>query len=305
MCPFPLSCREGVFLIFDAPMKKVVAYRFVIRAGSVVTVLSLLVLRLLAGQGGMTGVAEVFQGGCFLLLLYPLKGENSRQAVVQMLVFMSLMAAGECFPRWQSPVWQGALPLLLAAVYQERKRVWARGIMGENRLLYACLALTFRSLADGWLLLPLYLIMYALAYFGEAFHLEAWRNAIRRRSTGGRCDRAQMQNLFKRALHLLEKERPYLNPRYKEDDMAQSLFTNRVYLSQTINAIGGMNFKMLLNTYRVQYAIALIRKNPVMNIKQVATNSGFSSSNVFITAFRMVTGESPQQFLSRTRGEGP
>lgn len=286
-------------------MKKVVAYRFVVRAGSVVTLLSLLVLRLFTSQDWVDGIADVFLGGCFLLLLYPLKGENSRQAALQSLIFMLVMAAGECFPRWQLSIWRGALPLLLAAVYQERKRVMARGVMGENRLLYACLVLIFRYLANGWLLLPLYLIMYTLAYCGEAFHLEAWLKGFRYRNTGGRCDKAQMQVLFKRVVNLLEKEQPFLNPKYKEGEMAQALFTNRVYLSQTINAIGGMNFKMMLNTYRIKYAIALIRKNPAMNIKQVATNSGFSSSNVFIAAFRLITGESPQRFLSKTRGELP
>lgn len=288
-------------------MKKVVAYRFLIRVGSLLTVLALLAVRMVGSpiRYNPAFIGDAFLGGCFLLLLYPLKGENPRLAFAQSVVFMLVIAVGECFPRWRLLLWCVVLPLLLIAVYQGRKRILAKGVLGENRLLYAYLALILRAVAHGWPLVPLYLLLYILAYRGEPFHLESWLKGLRHRSVGGRCHRTQMTTLFEKVERLLDREKPFLDPNYREDEMAKTLFTNRVYLSQTINAVAGMNFKMLLNTYRVKYAIVLMKEQPFMNIKQVAANSGFNSSNVFIASFHLVTGEYPQQYLSKKREGEP
>lgn len=288
-------------------MKRVIAYRFVVRAGSVLAVLFLLALRFLGWPERLGHIrsGDAFAGGCLLLLLYPLKGENPRFAAAQSGIFLFIIGVGECLPGLRIPLWSWALPLLLAAIFRERKHPPSQSAMGERRWLYAYLVLALKSVAGGWPLAPLYLVMYILAYSGEAFNLKAWLGRIHRRTPKSGRDRSQMNHLFGRVESLLEKEKPFLDPDYKEGEMARALFTNRVYLSQTINVVAGVNFKTLLNTYRVRYAIALMNERPAMNIKQIASHSGFNSSNVFITSFKMVMGENPQKYLSRMRAEGP
>lgn len=288
-------------------MKKVVAYRFVIRMLSLLLVAVLPVLGMLADPGAawMARAGDACLGGCLLLLLYPLKGENGRHALLQAVLIAVLMVAGACQPLVHRILWSGGLPLLLALALWIRRCPASRGAARENRMLYAFLVLAFCGVGQGLPLVPFYAVMYVLCYSGNAFTLILYLSRFRRRSEAGKCDPAQMRFLFERAERYLAREKPFLDAHYREDEMAKALFTNRVYLSQSINAVAGMTFKMLLNTYRVRHAIALMRENPSLNIKQIAHSSGFNSTNVFLAAFRMIMGESPQQHLSKMREQGP
>ena len=288
-------------------MKRIVAYRFVIRLLSCAAVLFLLCWRWTVAPSLIwdRGVGDAFFGGCLLLLLYPLKGESALFAVLQAVLFVVLMAAGECLPRQHLLLWTCTIPLLLMIVLWERRRSMPRLVTKENRLFYTCLVLMLRPVGNGIPLVFLYVLMYVLCYYGSTFSLAGYLAHFKRRTEKGKCDPAQMRSLFERAEQFLVREQPFLNANYREDEMARALYTNRVYLSQTINAVSGMNFKTLLNSYRVRYAMALMREKPALNIKQVAINSGFNSSNVFVTSFRQITGENPQKFLSRMRERGP
>ena len=288
-------------------MKKIVAYRFVVRALSCVAVLSLIVLRLSGtpARAWYTVPGGAFLGGCFLLLLYPLKGENSRFAAIQAGMFTALMGMGECLPRLRHPLWSALLPLLLLVILWERRKSQPRLVARETRLWYALLVLVLQGFGDGVLLAPLYLLLYMLSFCGDAYNLMGFLRHSRRQQVSGKCDPAQMKVLFERIEALLSGEQPFLNANFREEELARTLFTNRAYLSQTINEVAGMNFKMLINTYRIRYAIALMQERPDMNIKQIASRSGFNSSNVFLSSFRQITGENPQKFLSRLREQGP
>lgn len=288
-------------------MKKVVAYRFVIRVLSAVTVLALVVLRLAAGPAPVwySATGDAFLAGCVLLLLYPLKGENNRYAALQAGLFAVLMTLGECLPAFRTFLWTAILPLLLLAVFWERRRIAPRLVTKENRFFYAFLVMILYRWGHGLPLVPLYLLLYILSYNGSMFCLSAFLGRFRRRSESGKCDPAQMKYLFERAQRYLNSEQPFLDANYREDEMAKALFTNRVYLSQTINQVSGMNFKTLINSYRVRYAMTLMREQPALNIKEIALHSGFNSSNVFLTSFRQITGENPQKYLSKMREQGP
>lgn len=111
----------------------------------------------------------------------------------------------------------------------------------------------------------------------------------------------KMQKLYGRVMKILENGRPFLDPDYSLQDLANAAFTNKTYISKTINTMGGKNFRQFVNAYRVQYAVELLRENPRLTVSQLAERSGFNSSVTFSMAFKLNMGETPGEYSIRHR----
>ena len=114
------------------------------------------------------------------------------------------------------------------------------------------------------------------------------------------------RELYERCCRYMEEKRPYLVESFSIADLARGLYTNKVYLSRTINAFGKKNFRQFVNYYRVKYAIGQFMENKHLRVSEMAELSGFHSTVTFNMAFKLVTGETPsdwkrQQFLQNAR----
>ena len=114
-------------------------------------------------------------------------------------------------------------------------------------------------------------------------------------------DMERMQALYGRILKILENGQPFLDPDYSLQDLASAAFTNKTYISRTINTISGKNFRQFVNCYRVQYAVELLRADPRLTVGQLAEMSGFNSSVTFSMAFKLNMGETPGEYSIRLR----
>ncbi len=94
----------------------------------------------------------------------------------------------------------------------------------------------------------------------------------------------------------LAKEKPYLNPDFQLLDLRQVLPLNRTYLSQLINAQYGCSFYQWVNDLRIKEAKRLLTENPEMKLKDIAQQSGFSSTTVFSRIFIRETGMTPRDW---------
>lgn len=107
----------------------------------------------------------------------------------------------------------------------------------------------------------------------------------------------RMESLFVRVKDLMETGKPYLDPDFTESEMASLVFSNQNYLSRTVNALSGMNFKQFLNSYRVQYAEDMMKKDPRAQVKELAAQSGFNSTPSFNMAFKLFRGMTPGRYM--------
>lgn len=114
---------------------------------------------------------------------------------------------------------------------------------------------------------------------------------------------ARMTRLYERVVSLMEQKQPFLDEEFSLDDLAGAVYTNRGYLSRTINVLSGRNFSQFVNYFRVRYGVELIRKDPRLRLVNVAQMSGFHSSPSFNAAFKVNMGETPSAFLERLRSE--
>ena len=315
-------------------------YRFVCIL-SVVCLILPPVARVL-GAGWLDGIADLpvgFLAGSTVLLLLPVVDEYVTSSFYYALVASGVCVGGVAFGV-EANAW---LPWMLTvqAVCMVRRSVvrhmqlqplfkniavWYN-IESHARFLYSlALYLLVASLAGSgtlpwlhWVLLPLS----GALYFVLMLRVRTGRTCFLRRSreqeikdlirgnlrtspvqAGKDSDEmARMTRLYERVVSLMEQKQPFLDEDFSLDDLAGAVYTNRGYLSRTINVLSGRNFSQFVNYFRVRYGVELIRKDPRLRLVNVAQMSGFHSSPSFNAAFKVNMGETPSAFLERLRTE--
>ena len=107
--------------------------------------------------------------------------------------------------------------------------------------------------------------------------------------------------LFKRLCAYMEHKKPFLVENLALSDVASAMFTNTLYLSRTINACSGKNFRRFVNDYRVDYAMTLFRRNMSLKVTELAVMSGFHTVVTFNMAFKLVKGVTPSVWCQSER----
>ena len=108
-------------------------------------------------------------------------------------------------------------------------------------------------------------------------------------------DTAPRQSLLRRVV-----EQVSLN--FCEDirlsDLAKRLGYHEKYLSTTLHALTGMNFRTFLSSYRINYAKHLLRVSDgeELRVAEIALQCGFASINSFNRVFRQLTGVTPTAY---------
>jgi AraC-like DNA-binding protein len=109
------------------------------------------------------------------------------------------------------------------------------------------------------------------------------------------------QFLYDRCCRYMADRKPFLVESFSLGDLASVLFTNKVYLSKTINYYSGKNFRSYINYYRVMYAMELFRRNKSLTVSELGSLAGFHSGTTFNQAFKAVMQESPSTWCARLR----
>lgn len=103
---------------------------------------------------------------------------------------------------------------------------------------------------------------------------------------------------FKKLEALCVKERIYLDHTLDRAQVAEMLGISPSYISQIVNTITGDNFSTYINRYRVEAVKAMITDAEFDNYSLLAMGleSGFSSKTTFYTAFKKITGMTPNMY---------
>ena len=274
-----------------------------------------------------------------ILLLLPL-GEERRSPSLYFLLLLCAAYLGGSIAGVPERIWLLAV-LLLHAVYltcrivERYAELWPLfkqfsiwfNVMNHARfsyalalyLLAACLPGPAAPAWPGWALLAagvaLYAVLAVRAHTGRTLFVRAAKEAEIKAMIKGSLrpepiqavrkteDVARMTRLYERAVALMEKKHPFLDQGFGLDDLAGALFTNRAYLSKTINILSGRNFRQFVNYYRIQYCVDLLKQDPNLKLITVAVMAGFHTTASFNMAFKLNLGETPTQFQERVRTE--
>jgi AraC-like DNA-binding protein len=105
-------------------------------------------------------------------------------------------------------------------------------------------------------------------------------------------------------LEFMEKEKPYLDPDLKMQDLAESLSIPARHLSQVINDKLGQNFFDFVSSYRIKEAKKhLIDKNNGNTVLEILYDAGFNAKSTFNNIFKKKTGLTPTQYKRQHTSE--
>lgn len=158
------------------------------------------------------------------------------------------------------------------------------------------------------LALPLAVVQYLRAWSGSTYFVSREKEQIVKdiikgnlripaRDTG--VLDVKMKALWDSIVTYMEHKKPYLDEDLNEEKFAESLFTNKSYLSKTVNIFACTNFRRFINSYRIRHAVSLIDADPKIKVLELAARSGFSSTVSFTMAFKAEMGENPSDFTRR------
>lgn len=268
--------------------------------------------------------------GCALLLMAPLPGEDGAWLRRRMYVFAGVgLVLGALAPAWlgalisvalgvdlcvrlrqktrrvrrlfrSDEVWNtvldlsnGLYALWLVAVSTVRVRSWAMAAaVGSLQLGVAVLAFRLRT-KDRTVLMNERQV--------KVMRTIARANLRDPQEFDGTVENRKMAALYKRAVEHMEERKPFLDESFGLEEFAKKLFTNKVYLSRTINALSGRNFRQFVNYYRIRYSTDLARKDPRLKVEELAMMSGFHTVVSYNMAFRLFMNETPSEWLHRYR----
>ncbi|WP_299684523.1 helix-turn-helix domain-containing protein [uncultured Dokdonia sp.] len=104
-------------------------------------------------------------------------------------------------------------------------------------------------------------------------------------------------------VRLLEVEKVYRQNSIKLETIAERLGTTRHNASQVINEHFDLNFFELINKYRVEEAMDLLRSNKEnLNIIDIAYEVGYNNKVTFNKSFKRFSNLTPSQFMKLERG---
>jgi len=108
------------------------------------------------------------------------------------------------------------------------------------------------------------------------------------------------EELKAKLIYLLEEEKVYKRNNINLDYLAEKLDTTRHNASQVINENFSLSFFELINTYRIEEAIAILKKDTEkrMNIIEVAYEVGFNNKVTFNKSFKKHLSQTPSQYIS-------
>lgn len=326
-------------------MEQKLSFHFCIKLLSVVTAVVWLLGRCVySGKFALpSDVAISFCLADMIVLLLPVAGENVLVSFRFALIFAGLAAIMGFFLE-KSEI---AVPVLMVCLilylgYRSIKKyervralfrndeVW-KAVEENARSMFVCIffaSCSFVLLAGitgrgMWVAATLQLSLYAVllmrSYLGKTFYMGEAKEEIVKNIIKGTLrpvsmamadedDAARMGKLYDRVVRMMEEKKPYLREGYSLLDLAASVFTNKSYLSKTINVFSGRNFRQFINYYRVNYSVDLMKKDPCLRVTELAMMSGFHNVVTYNMAFKLNMNETPSECLVRMRiksGEYP
>lgn len=111
----------------------------------------------------------------------------------------------------------------------------------------------------------------------------------------------KFQILYNRIILCFEREKPYINPDFSMQKLADLLDSNTAYISSALNRVGQRKFSQLVNEYRVNHVKMEIEndKERKFTIEYMYTQAGFSSQTTFNRVFKEFTGMTPKEYIEK------
>jgi TolB-like protein/AraC-like DNA-binding protein len=112
-------------------------------------------------------------------------------------------------------------------------------------------------------------------------------------------DITEGKRILNRLNELMENEKPFLNPSFSLQSLAQATGNHANKISWVINEVAERNFNDYVNAYRLKEfkQMATDSANSHLSLLGIALESGFNSKSTFNAYFKKVEGTTPKAWL--------
>lgn len=132
------------------------------------------------------------------------------------------------------------------------------------------------------------------------------QNIAARYAAGQAPDEGPFLELSHRMLKAMEEQKPYLNPEFSLDDLADLLDVPKYHLYYCFQNILHTKFTRLRTAYRIEYSKQLLANTNLQKITldAVGQQSGFASNSGFYNTFKAEVGCSPGAYAEKHNSTG-
>jgi AraC-like DNA-binding protein len=113
--------------------------------------------------------------------------------------------------------------------------------------------------------------------------------------------------LFELFITRLESEKLYLEPDIDQNRIVKILGTNKKYLYEAISKHSDLNFRGIINRFRIKESKSTIeqklKENETLNLSAIYTECGFNSNSSFYRTFKLITGITPNDYALELKKE--
>ncbi|MET3539174.1 helix-turn-helix domain-containing protein [Chryseobacterium limigenitum] len=96
-----------------------------------------------------------------------------------------------------------------------------------------------------------------------------------------------------------EEKKPYLDPNFSMQQLANAVDSNLNYVSKTLNLVDEKGFAGFVNRYRVSFVIEQLQNQAYKNytLSYIYESAGFSQQSTFNRVFKHYLGQSPREYI--------
>lgn len=318
-------------------MKRTIARTLVLRVASPLTFIMLCVTGIMRGGYSAEEISADLLASSFILMYYPLSFETVPKSLgfvlgqmlfYELIVLLGVGGMDICLAITAASV-PGLVLYTLVRVIERFKNVkvlfrvdsiwcavedYARNIYLSALGILALSALTAcRFEAPSWVfaihifIMVIFLALsYLRAYTGSTVLIGVEREKAIKRVIQGNMRSVpeygspddHMNMVYNKVIRVMETKKPYLDQSFTLDDLAETVFSNKLYLSKAINYYSGRNFRQFVNYYRVMYATELMKHERNLRMVQIALRCGFHSAVSFNMAFKLFMNMTPSAYYA-------
>ncbi len=169
----------------------------------------------------------------------------------------------------------------------------------QQYLVAVVLAMVFITTTYQLSLLVRFTYIWGALIFSFSFYYLLGRALIMRSNITPRNPSKTIENgaeLLERVNVLMKKEKPFINPKLKLDDLAKEVDLSRHMLSQLLNEEYESGFSHYVKEYRVKEAKQLIATRSELSLEGIGYEAGFNSKSAFFEAFKKIENRTPAEF---------
>lgn len=316
-------------------MRKLITRHFQIRLISIVLPVAVSVLDfILVGTEDMPlALCVNLLSGCAVLMVYPTSSENVRHslwsgsALASAVLYMHLSSVKIEVILLVQHGWavfwtfvSGTVRFRHFSAFYKTVSAW-RVVEDYSRMFYlaqigflSVLALSLKGYPALWVLTSvscvLFLVLYLRSYFAVTLFIPLEREKKLKRMSHsdlkpeyipGKDEASRMSSVFRRVMDVMENKQLFLREDISLESLSREVYCNKSSLSRAINVMSGMTFCKFVNSFRIPYAIELMKKDPRLRMKELSQMSGFHNIVTFNMSFKELTGDTPSEYADKIK----